>query len=85
MRSMSSVSVAAVVAALGISVAAMPQSKPAGDGPLKSYHVRPGDLPPPGTGVANPPQVVARPAGASLTLPPGFAIDIFAEGAAPYL
>ena len=63
--------IAAVVAA---------QSRPTGSGPLKSYHIKPGDLPPPATGVANPPQVVPRPASATLTLPPGFAIDIFAEG-----
>jgi glucose/arabinose dehydrogenase len=56
------------------------QSRPTGAGPLKAYHIKPGDLPPPGAGVANPPQVVSRPANAQLTLPPGFSIDVFAEG-----
>ena len=73
-------SVAFGIVGLGCSVIALAQSQPAGTGPLKSYHIKPGDLPPPGDGVANPPQVVPRPAGAELTLPQGFAIDIFAEG-----
>jgi glucose/arabinose dehydrogenase len=73
-------SVAFGIIGLGCSVIAFAQSQPAGTGPLKSYHIKPGDLPPPGAGVANPPHVVPRPAGAELTLPPGFAIDIFAEG-----
>ena len=68
-----------VVATASIGVVAA-QSRPSGTGPLKSYHIKPGDLPPPTTGVANPPQVVPRPANATLTLPPGFAIDVFAEG-----
>lgn len=68
-----------IVAAAAVAVVSG-QSRPTGAGPLKSYHIRPGDLPPPATGVANPPQVVARPPGAELTLPPGFAIDVFAEG-----
>jgi glucose/arabinose dehydrogenase len=69
-----------VVAAATCAAAVAAQSRPTGSGPLKSYHIKPGDLPPPATGVANPPQVVPRPASATLTLPPGFAIDIFAEG-----
>ena len=70
----------ALVLVGGIGLVAFAQSRPTGTGPLKSYHIRPGDLPPPGTGTANPPQVVPRPAGAQLTLPPGFAIHLFAEG-----
>ena len=69
-----------VVAAAAVGGVVAAQSRPTGAGPLKSYHIRPGDLPPPATGVANPPQVVARPPGAQLTLPPGFAIDVFADG-----
>lgn len=68
------------VAGLACSVLALAQSQPAGAGALKSYHIKPGDLPPPGSGVANQPQVVPRPAGAELTLPPGFVIDVYAEG-----
>jgi glucose/arabinose dehydrogenase len=70
----------ALVIVGGIGLVVFAQSRPTGSGPLKSYHIRPGDLPPPGTGTANPPQVVPRPAGAQLTLPPGFAIALFAEG-----
>jgi glucose/arabinose dehydrogenase len=67
-----------LAAAIGVVVEG--QAKPAGDGPLKSYLIRPGDLPPPGDGTANPPQIVPRPAGAELHLPPGFTIGVFAEG-----
>jgi glucose/arabinose dehydrogenase len=64
----------------GIGLVAAAQAPGTGAGPLKSWHIRVGDLPAPSSGVANPPQVVPRPPGASLTLPPGFAIDVFAEG-----
>ena len=60
-----------VVATASIAGIVATQSRPSGAGPLKSYHIKPGDLPPPTTGVANPPQVVPRPANATLTLPPG--------------
>ena len=69
-----------VIATASITGVVATQSRPTGSGPLKSYHIKPGDLPPPATGVANPPQVVPRPPNAALTLPPGFAIDVFAEG-----
>jgi glucose/arabinose dehydrogenase len=72
-------SVGMVIALAAIATGVWSQSRPTGAGPLKSYHIRPGDLPPPAAGVANPPQVVARPPGAQLTLPPGFAIDVFAD------
>jgi glucose/arabinose dehydrogenase len=72
--------VSVVVATASIAGVVATQSRPTGSGPLKSYHIKPGDLPPPATGVANPPQVVPRPPNAALTLPPGFAIDVFAEG-----
>ena len=55
------------------------QAKPEGAPPLQKYRVSPTELPAPGTGTANPPQVVDRPAGAQLNLPPGFKIDQFAD------
>jgi glucose/arabinose dehydrogenase len=44
--------------------------------------IRPQDLPGPGAtpSVANAPRVVARPAGASPQVPPGFKVGLFAEG-----
>ena len=69
---------AVAVAAAGTAVLAR-QVKAEGAGLLQKYHVALGDIPAPGTGTANPPQVVDKPAGATLNLPPGFAIDIFAE------
>lgn len=49
---------------------------------LKRYHIRAADLPPAydTPDAVNPPKVVQRPAGASLTLPPRFHIEPFAEG-----
>ncbi len=55
------------------------QARPEGTAPLQKYHIRPGDIPAPTTGIANPPEVVGRPAGAALNLPPGFKIDVFAD------
>jgi glucose/arabinose dehydrogenase len=55
------------------------QTRPEGTAPLQKYHIRPGDIPAPTTGTANPPEVVARPTGAALNLPPGFKIDVFAD------
>jgi glucose/arabinose dehydrogenase len=55
------------------------QAKPEGAPPLQKYHIRPGDIPKPTSGVSNSPMVVDRPAGASLNLPPGFKIDVFAD------
>jgi glucose/arabinose dehydrogenase len=52
----------------------------AAQAPLKKYHIKPGDLPPPSPGTASPPQIVPQPPGATLTLPPGFSIGAFAEG-----
>lgn len=69
----------AIAAAASVAAALGRQTTPRGQGPLKSYHIRPGDLPAPTQGVANPPQVVPRPEGAELHLPPGFEIDVFAE------
>jgi glucose/arabinose dehydrogenase len=65
---------AVVSAALGAG-----QAKPEGAPPLQKYHIQPGDLPAPAAGIANPPMVVDRPAGATLNLPPGFKIDVFAD------
>lgn len=83
MRSRSGILVRGSLAAGMIGVLAVclaGQSRGTGTGPLKSYHIKPDDLPTPTKGVANPPQVVPRPAGADLTLPPGFSISVFAEG-----
>jgi len=55
------------------------QARPEGSGPLHKYHITPSDIPAPTTGTANPPMVVARPAGAELNLPPGFKIAVFAD------
>ena len=56
------------------------QGTPEGTPPLQRYHITPGDLPVPTSGVANPPEVVDKPAGAELRVPPGFSIDVFADG-----
>ena len=49
---------------------------------LRQYNIKPSDLPPPNPAedAVNPPRVVPRPAGAQLTMPPGFSVDTFAEG-----
>ena len=49
---------------------------------LEHHEIRPEQLPPPNMreDADNPPRVIDRPAGAELSLPPGFAIDTFAEG-----
>jgi glucose/arabinose dehydrogenase len=67
-------------AAIGIAASRhAEQAKPEGTPPLQKYRVSPTELPSPTTGTANPPQVVDRPAGAELHLPPGFKIDQFAD------
>jgi glucose/arabinose dehydrogenase len=75
----------AVTAAIALGAVALgfgrDQGTPAGTPPLQKYHIKPGDLPPPSSGVANPPEVVDKPADAQLRLPDGFAIDVFADGA----
>jgi glucose/arabinose dehydrogenase len=50
--------------------------------PLGHYDIKPTDLPPPNAteDATNPPRVIPRPADAKLNLPPGFAVDTFAEG-----
>ena len=77
--------VMAVVAAMAVGAVALgfsrDQGTPQGTPPLQKYHIKPGDLPPPTNGVANPPEVVDKPADAQLRLPAGFAIDVFADGA----
>src|SRR5262245_36433196 len=76
--------VTALVAAIAVATVALGlgrgQGTPQGTAPLQKYHIKPGDLPPPAGGVANPPEVVDKPADAQLRLPPGFAIDVFADG-----
>ncbi|MEK6409677.1 MAG: sorbosone dehydrogenase family protein [Acidobacteriota bacterium] len=49
---------------------------------LRHYDIKVSDLPPPEvlTGPRNQSRVIPRPEGARLTLPPGFQIDVFAEG-----
>ncbi len=49
--------------------------------PLVHYEIKPSDLPPPKieTDVNNGPQIIPRPEGAKLNLPPGFEISTFAE------
>ena len=78
----SGLTIALLFGAAAIGVAAtlhVEQAKPEGAPPLQKYRVSPTELPAPGTGTANPPQVVDRPAGAQLNLPPGFKIDQFAD------
>jgi glucose/arabinose dehydrogenase len=72
---------AGVVSAIAVVSTALVggQARPEGPGPLHKYHITPSDIPAPTTGTANPPMVVARPAGAELSLPPGFKIDVFAD------
>lgn len=50
--------------------------------PLQHHEIRPDRLPAPyhSESAGNPPQVVARPEGAKLTLPPGFHIEEWARG-----
>ena len=53
-----------------------------GDAPDVARLIRPDDAPPPyaSRSASNTPSVVARPAGASLKVPPGFAVTEFAHG-----
>src|SRR5438132_890093 len=48
---------------------------------LRHYEFRADQLPPPFAtpSAGNPPRVTSRPAGAQLTLPPGFKISVFAD------
>jgi glucose/arabinose dehydrogenase len=71
------VAVAVGAVALGLS---RDQGTPQGTPPLQKYHITPRDLPAPTDGVANPPEVIDKPSEAQLRLPPGFAIDVFADG-----
>ena len=50
--------------------------------PLRHYEITPASLPPPNVGpdADNPPRGVPRPADATLNLPPGFEVNVFAEG-----
>ena len=80
MRSGLTIAVLFGAAAIGIAASRhVEQAKPEGAPPLQKYRVSPTELPAPGTGTANPPQVVDRPAGAQLNLPSGFKIDQFAD------
>lgn len=57
-------------------------SKPAAPSELRHYDIKVSDLPAPEvlTGPRNQSKVIPRPEGAQLTLPAGFAINVFAEG-----
>ena len=50
--------------------------------PLRHYEITPASLPSPNVGpdADNPPRGVPRPADATLNLPPGFEVNVFAEG-----
>jgi glucose/arabinose dehydrogenase len=52
------------------------------DKPGDVHLIKPEDLPPPfqTDSARNPPQLVARPAGAELLVPPGFHVDLFYDG-----
>src|SRR6266567_7710268 len=80
-----------LVALFALSITASPacaQGKLKFSGPeaatpaLAHYEIKASDLPPPKIedDVNNSPQVIPRPKGAKLTLPPGFEISTFAEG-----
>src|SRR5215217_2289660 len=58
-----------------------PQPTPAA-GALRHYEIKPSDLPPPNASpdAENGPRVIPRPAGAELQLPPGFKVNVYAEG-----
>jgi glucose/arabinose dehydrogenase len=71
---------AAAAGAAGVIVVGAGQAKPTGTPPLQRYHIVAADLPAPTSGIANPPQIVDKPADAQLNLPQGFKIDVFAEG-----
>ncbi len=49
---------------------------------LRHYEITPASLPPPNSSedVTNGPRLVARPDGAQLHLPPGFAVEVYVEG-----
>ena len=75
----------ALIALSILAVSAFAQSTNRGStaGTALAHHdIKPADLPPPKieNDVNNPPQVIPRPEGAQLNLPPGFAVSVFAEG-----
>ncbi|HEX7296301.1 MAG TPA: sorbosone dehydrogenase family protein [Pyrinomonadaceae bacterium] len=49
---------------------------------LAHYDIKPGDLPPPNASADafNPPRIITRTVEAKLNLPPGFSVNVFAEG-----
>lgn len=57
-----------------------PAVRAAGQAAPATHHIKAGDLPAPSAPVSNPPKVVPRPDGATLAVPPGFRVEIFAEG-----
>lgn len=61
---------------------ATPSASPASPSKTGHYNITPASLPPANAteDAVNPPNVIERPAGAQLNLPPGFEASIFAEG-----
>ncbi len=74
---------ASLLAAVGCGSGASPSPTPSPTPQQLAHHeIRPENLPPPFTGpdAGNPSKIIPKPPGASLMLPPGFAIDVYAEG-----
>ena len=55
------------------------QARPEGSGPLHKYHITPGDIPAPTTGIGQPADGGRSSGRRTLNLPPGFTIDVFAD------
>jgi glucose/arabinose dehydrogenase len=84
MRRIGTVAGAVAGAAVGLmAIGVLADGRPAASAPpiaeLKNYHFTVKDLAQPSTSSPNPPKLVPRPEGATLTLPPGFRAEIFAE------
>lgn len=69
--------------ALCVTVSATQTMGAASDPPaLKTYHFAAKDLPEPSEGKPNGSKLVPKPADAALAMPPGFKVDLFADGVA---
>ena len=69
--------VIAGAAAVATGIGVLASGPPAAE--LKSYYFTVKDLAEPSASASNPPKIVPRPEGATLTMPPGFQAEIFAE------
>src|SRR5436190_10687367 len=71
----------AVIVTAGLSCGE-PSSKGSAPSELRHYDIKVSDLPPPEvqTGPRNQSRVIPKPEGAQLIVPPGFAVNVFAEG-----